>query len=170
MSIRPQTKKSLREAMAESETGMAFYARLAGKPVTESKIKPKREIVNRSQSEDLESAVMSEVRDVLLAHPLVLFAVRQNAGTAFRRDEKGREIPVAFYKFLSKDMPMRISDYWGMLKDGRLFAFECKRRNWEKPADQRENEQKNFLDAVKSGGGVACFVTCSKRVIESLGG
>jgi len=48
--------------------------------------------------------------------------------------------------------------------NARMFAIECKRRNWTKPTDQREHEQAAFLQMVRDAGGVGLFATCVEDV------
>jgi len=66
---------------------------------------------------------------------------------------------------------MRTPDFWGLHKDNfgvRLFAIECKRRNWTKPTDQREHEQAAFLQMVRDAGGVGIFATCAEDVMRVI--
>ena len=163
------SKKSLRDTLRENQRGLDHYALLYGKPQTQHiAVKPKREIVNHSPKDELEGAVISECIDVLTVHPRVLFAVRQNSGAAFLTGRDGKDMPVWFYRCITSPEKMRISDFWGILRDGRMFAFEAKRRNWTHPTDQRETEQESFLDMVADSGGIGRFVTCAEDVLEAL--
>ena len=162
-------KKSLRDTLLENQRGLDHYALLYGKPQTQHiAVKPKREIVNHSPKDELEGAVISECIDVLTVHPRVLFAVRQNSGAAFLTGRDGKDMPVWFYKIIKSPEKIRIIDLWGLLTDGRMFAFEAKRRSWTKPTDQREFEQWAFLTMVSNSGGIGRFVTCAEDVIEAL--
>lgn len=166
-------KKSLRDTLRENQRGLDHYALMYGKPQTQHiAVKPKREIVNHSPAEELEGAVISECIDVLMVHPRVLFAVRQNSGAAYyeRRDKHGNpiEVPVWYHRIIRSREDMRLADTWGLTTDFLLFAFEAKRRNWTHPTDQREREQKAFLDMVNACGGIGRFVTCAEDVIEAL--
>jgi hypothetical protein len=114
---------------------------------------------------DREDAVLREAGQLLAVHPKVLFAVRQNSGMAYNE----AKAPIYFYRWLRSKVKMRISDFWGMLTDGRMFAIECKNRTWTKPSGTRELEQKAFIDTVKHAGGVSGFVTSAEqaqRIIE----
>ena len=163
------TKKSLRDTLRENQRGLDHYALLYNKPQTQHiAVKPKREIVNHTDASELEASVISEVSSLLAKHPAVLFAVRQNSGAAFLTGRDGKDMPVWFYKCITSPEKMRISDFWGILRDGRMFAFECKRRNWTKPSDQREFEQWAFLTMVSNSGGIGRFVTCAEDVLEAL--
>ena len=163
------TKKSLRDTLRENQRGLDHYALLYGKPQTQHiAVKPKREIVNHTDASELEASVISEVSSLLAKHPSVLFAVRQNSGAAFLKGRDGKDMPVWFYKCITSPEKMRISDFWCILRDGRFAAFECKRRNWTKPSDQREVEQWAFLTMVSNSGGIGRFVTCAEDVLEAL--
>jgi hypothetical protein len=77
--------------------------------------------------------------------------------------------PIYFYRWAKSKVKMRISDFWGMLVDGRMFALEAKHRNWTKPSGERDGEQQNFLLTVKYAGGVSGFCTSAaqaQRIIE----
>ena len=163
------SKKSLRDTQRENQRGLDHYALLYGKPQTQHiAVKPKREIVNHTDASELEASVISEVSSLLAKHPAVLFAVRQNSGAAFLKGRDGKDMPVWFYRCITSPEKMRISDFWGILRDGRIFGFECKRRNWIKPSDQREYEQWAFLTMVSNSGGIGRFVTCAEDVLEAL--
>lgn len=162
-------KKSLRETRLINQEAHNYYGKLYGKPpMIDEHVKPKREIVNHTDASELEASVISEVSALLARHPKVLFAVRQNSGAAFLKGRDGKDMPVWFYKIIASPEPMRISDFTGELRDGRRFGFEAKRRNWTHPTDQREREQKAYLDMVNAGGGIGRFVTCAEDVLEAL--
>ena len=80
----------------------------------------------------------------------------------------GKEMPVTFNRIIRSPVQMRISDFWGILRDGRPLAIECKRRSWTKPTDQREHEQAAFLQMVRDAGGVGIFATCAEDVIKEF--
>lgn len=148
---------------------MNQYAALTDNtPVDLGYVPPKREIKNHSDKSELEAAVLREVGELLAVHPLVLFAVRQNSGAAYLTGKGGADVPVWFYKFVRSRTPLRISDYWGLLTDGRPFAVECKRRDWKTPSGQREIEQRDFLLTIRGAGGTACFATCADDVVKML--
>lgn len=163
------TKKSLRETRLINQESHNYYGKLYGKPpMIDEHVKPKREIVNHTDASELEASVISEVSSLLAKHPAVLFAVRQNSGAAFLKGRDGKDMPVWFYRCITSPEKMRISDFWCILRDGRMAAFECKRRNWIKPTDQREYEQLAFLTMVQNSGGIGRFVTCAEDVLEAL--
>lgn len=164
-------KKPLREVRRENQAAHKFYGAMYGKPpMVDENLKPKREIVNRSDKYELEASVIAEISKLLAHHPNVLFACRSNSGAAYMTGRDGKEMPVTFNRIIRSPVQMRISDFWGILKDGRPFAIECKRRSWTKPTDQREHEQAAFLQMVRDAGGVGIFATCAEDVIESFNG
>jgi hypothetical protein len=161
-----KTKKSLRDTIAENQKAMNMWAAAHGKPQTDIGVPAKRAPnVKRTADEDTEAAVLREVGQLLANHPKVLFAVRQNSGMAYNENKA----PIYFYRWAKSKVKMRISDFWGMLVDGRMFALEAKHRNWTKPSGERDGEQQNFLLTVKYAGGVSGFCTSAaqaQRIIE----
>lgn len=161
-----KVKKSLRDTIGETQTGMDAWANAFGKPKQDMGVPQKRAPnVKRTADEDTEAAVLKEVGQLLANHPKVLFAVRQNSGMAYNE----AKAPIYFYRWAKSKVKMRISDFWGMLTDGRMFACEVKNRAWTKPSGEREGEQQNFLLTVKYAGGVSGFVTSAEqaqRIIE----
>lgn len=171
MTRRPvRGRKTLRDKMHENQRGLDDWALTFGKEqMLNIPVKPKRQIVNRSDGDELESAVLREVGELLAWHPKVLFAVRQNSGAAYLPGKNGADMPVFFYKIIrTRYGPMRLPDFWGLLTNGRMFAVECKRRSWSRPTDQREREQQAFLEMVKHAGGVALFTTSAGAVLAAL--
>ena len=164
--------KSMSETLRDNAKAHAFLAAQMGKEVPEQFKAPeavqRKERVQRTANDDLEATVMREVSDVLAVHPRVLFAVRQNSGSMQVELSGGKTAPMWFYRWARSRVKMRISDYWGLTTDGRMFAFECKRRTWTKPSGEREGEQLAFLLTVKNSGGIAAFVTSGERVMELL--
>ena len=110
-----------------------------------------------SDNPDNESHVIREVSQLLAVHPKVLFAVRQNSGGASYEAKSGKYAPIFFYKVLT-GQPLTITDFWGILRDGRPFALEAKRRDWKEPKDDLERRQWAFLMLVRNVGGVSEFV------------
>lgn len=158
-------KKPLRETLRENQRGLDYYAKMYGKEQTvHIDVKPKREIKNHSDKYELEASVIADISKLLAHHPQVLFARRNNLGTAYLPGRDGKDMPVQFIRIIKSPVPMRIPDIDGYLTDGRKFAIECKRRNWTKPTDQREHEQAAFLQMVRDAGGVGLFATCVEDV------
>ena len=162
-------KKPLRETYRENQGALDYYAKLYGKPQTvHIPVKPKREIKNHSDAHELEASVVSEISSVLAHHKNVLFACRANSGAAYMTGRDGKEMPVTFNRIIRSPVQMRISDFWGILRDGKPYAIEAKRRNWTKPTDQREHEQAAFLQMVCDAGGIGIFATCAEDVINAF--
>ena len=158
-------KKPLRETLRENQRGLDTWAKMYGKEQTvHIDVKPKREIKNHSDKYELEASVIADISKLLAHHPQVLFARRNNSGTAYLPGRDGKDMPVQFTRIIKSPVPMRIPDFDGYLIDGRKFAIECKRRNWTKPTDQREHEQAAFLQMVRDAGGVGLFATCVEDV------
>ena len=167
-------RKSLRDTIADNAKAMDAYAALSGKPtpqgykeLTAHIIKPKvARAAPKPSGVPLEADVSKAIAQLLAAHPNVKFAVRQNSGAAYLPGKNGASVPVWFWKFAKRgSMEMRITDYWGMMQDGRMFAIEVKRPGWTKPKDQREREQANFIEAVGLGGFVTC-VEDAQRILK----
>lgn len=120
--------------------------------------------IHRKQPPPLEADVLTLVADLLQAHPLVRFAVRQNSGAASYEAKSGRYAPIFFYKWIKCPEPVTLPDVWGMLTSGRFFFFELKRPGWTKPTDDRERKQAAFLEIVRKGGALAAFVTDAEQI------
>ena len=141
-----------------SRRNIAYVELMAGRPLPELRADlPAMPKPRATPQDGGEGPVVAAVGELLAAHPKVLFAVRQNSGMASYEAKSGRYAPVYFYKVVT-GQPVRISDYWGIMRDGRMLALECKRPSWRKPTDQREREQWAFLELVRNSGGVAGFV------------
>lgn len=151
-------KPSYREQIEQANAADRFYAALSGKqPMMQTPIAPKRE--RKPVDPNIaEAGVMQDVGALLQVHPNVMMAVRQNAGAMAYQDAKGSLRPVWFYQWVRRPVKMRITDFWGFMKDMRPFALEAKRRDWKGPSDEREFEQEAFLNAIRSLGGIAGFV------------
>ena len=165
-------KKPLKQTVAENEQALRWMCNMAGKPIPEefeakpvAPPKPRKASV-ASDPHELEASVQREVFSVLAKHPGVLFAVRQNSGAAMSGN-----VPIWFYRWARRNgIEMTLTDFWGMLRDGRMFALECKKRSWKKVSGTREMQQQAFIDVVKSAGGIGGFVTCAEDAMEILNG
>lgn len=168
-------KPSLKKTVAEHEKAIRWMCNMAGKPVPEEfQAKPEpakaaakpHKAPTPTDKTQLEAAVQREVFSVLAKHPSVLFAVRQNSGMAMSGDS-----PIWFYRWARRNgLDMTLTDFWGILCDGRMFCIECKRRDWKRVSGAREIQQQAFIDVVKSAGGVGGFVTCAEDAMEILNG
>ncbi|MGH9697936.1 MAG: hypothetical protein ACRD52_00585 [Candidatus Acidiferrales bacterium] len=148
----------MREKLERNNAADRYYAAMAGvAPRAQSIIPPKRIRKPSDPSVVLEKHVLNAVSELLAAHPLVLFAIRQNSGAmSYERD--GREIPVFFYKILRSPEALTVVDFTGLLRDGRAFALEAKRESWRGPSTEREHKQAAYLRMIECIGGVAGFV------------
>ena len=163
---RTRRPPSLRERLERSHAAMCYYAASFGKPapavpkmLAELRAKPTR---TRSAPDpaDSEAPVIAAVGDLLSSHPQVLFAVRQNTGAMHVQGANGRTYPVWFYKLMRRPgaSEITITDYWGLLRSGKLFALECKRPSWKAPRETRELNQQAFIHMIEAIGGVGGFV------------
>jgi len=130
-----------------------------------AQVKQKRE---RAAPRDLEGPVVAAISELLAVHPKILFAVRQNSGMASYEAKSGRYAPVHFYRILTHGKEITVVDFWGILKDGRVFACEAKAPGFREPRTDREFAQANFLALVRNAGGLALFATSVDEVAAVL--
>lgn len=126
--------------------------------------------VHAKQVVPLEKETLHDVCAMLAVHPKVVFAIRQNSGSASYEAKSGKWAPVHFYSFVKWPEPMTMPDVSGMLLGGKFFFLEIKRVNWTKPRDERERKQKAFLDTVRARGALAGFcvsVAGAKAAIDA---
>lgn len=156
-----------REVITANNATHRFYAGASDRPDAQEnldklliQLPPKRERVKRpvdgKPAVPLEADVVRAVGELLAVHPRVLFAVRQNSGAASYETASGRFAPVWFYHVLT-GQPVTITDFWGLLRDGRPFAIEAKREGWKEPSTDRERKQWAFLALVQNCGGCSGF-------------
>jgi hypothetical protein len=167
-------KPKLRELQQQSLTAQRFLAMgapdekrdaaLAFIDEQAAKIKPVRA---RAAPRQLEAPVVNAIAELLAVHPRVLFAVRQNSGAASYEAKSGKYAPVHFYRILTSQ-PVTITDFWGILRDGRMFACEAKAPGWKRPSGDREIKQALFLSMITNCGGVALFATDAAQVAAAL--
>lgn len=167
-------KPSLREQRSAVARQLGFMASAAPDDKREqaeafaasaqASIKPKRE---RGPRRDLEGPVVSAISELLGVHPRVLFAVRQNSGAASYEAKSGQYAPVHFYRILT-GQPVTITDFWGILRDGRMLAIEAKAPGWKEPRTDREFKQAAFLMLVRNCGGIGIFATSADDVAQEL--
>ena len=171
-------KPSLQDTMEANAKAMRGLCALSGKPMPPELEAPVREAKKvraapiKHNTDQSEGSVMTDIADVYHHHPNILFAVRQNSGAA-----KISNVPIWFWKWLRRNgVEMTLTDTWGLLSDGRMFAIEAKERGWksvgtgETAKAVRERKQQAFINVVKSGGGVGGFVTSAEEAIEILNG
>lgn len=167
---RPTRRPSLRDQQRKVKASLDFMADMAGKPRLQIDIAPKRAYTRNTSEDELEKGVQRAVTDLLAVHPSVLLAVRQNSGAMHAEDERGHMFPIWFFKLVKKPEDLRITDFWGFMRDGRPFAIECKRRNWTGPHNLREHQQQAFLTCIRSIGGIGAFVRSSEEAQTALAG
>ncbi len=181
-------KPTYRQSIEAANRADRFYAGMAGvEPQNQTILAPPRhhtrnppmdgvDIDAAHKRRDLEGPVVKAIGELLAAHPLVLFAVRQNSGAASYEAKSGHYAPVHFYRILTHGKEITITDFWGILRHedwilppSRLLAIEAKAPGWTKPRTEREFKQANFLALVRNAGGRAGFATSAdeaKAIIE----
>lgn len=122
----------------------------------------------RAAPRQLEAPVITAISELLSVHPKVLFAVRQNTGQASYEAKSGKYAPVAFYRKLTHGKEVTITDFWGILKDGRVLAVEAKAPGFKGPRTDTELAQANFLALVRNAGGISLFATDAAQVAAAL--
>ena len=160
-------KPTLRQQKEQVNTALRWMATMSGKPIPEgvlNTIAPKRE---RAAPVQREAPVVAAIAELLAVHPKVLFAVRQNSGMASYEAKSGRYAPVFFYRIITSQ-PVTIPDFWGILRDGRMFACEAKAPGWKHPSGDREMRQAAFLAMVRNCGGVALFAWEASMVADAM--
>lgn len=111
------------------------------------------------RNERPEAAALAEVYRCLRNHPAVAWAGRFNSGAVTIDDPRtGRR----FVKF--SDV-FGLSDLLGQLRDGRMIACEVKA-----PGGSPTEAQDQFLDRVRSAGGVAFVARNAADVMRELAG
>lgn len=123
----------------------------------------------------LEDEVQQLVQIEAAKHKVIL--MRNNSGAL--KDASGRPVRYGLGN-ISKEQndKMKSSDLIGITEVvvtqdmvgktlGVFTAIEVKREGWQYKGDEREVAQKNFIDWVKSRGGIAAFV-CSVDTFISL--
>ena len=163
MTRRLRFKPSLREQRIAVNKALEFYAVMSGKPTPDglaNVIAPKRKYTKHA-IEETEAPVLDAVGDVLWKHPRVLLAIRQNSGAAGY---------VQFFRIIRQPegVKLKMPDYWGFLTDGTPYAIECKKPDWSKPVNEREESQAAFLGMIRGLGGIGIFATSAQQVSEAL--
>jgi hypothetical protein len=128
-------------------------------------IKPVRA---RAAPRSLEGPVVAAISELLSRLPNIALAVRQNSGMASYEAKTGKYQPVFFYKLLRHGKEVTITDFWGVLKDGRMFAIEAKAPGFREPRTEREFKQANFLALIRNCGGIGIFATDAQQVAAAL--
>ena len=180
MARRMRFKPSLKESMRLSHAAQKFMAMGAPDEKREEAEARLNELFSgvdidavhktaapRAKPVQREAPILAAVCELLAHHPKVLFAARQNSGMASYEAKSGRYAPVFFYRILTHNN-LTLPDVWGILKDGRFLAVECKAPPFKEPRNDREFRQANFLMLVRNLGGVALFCTDVSQVEEAL--
>lgn len=161
-------KPSLREQRQGVNNALNFLSAMSGKPVPDGLLNEIKPVAKRAAPRSLEGPVVAAISELLAVHPKVLFAVRQNTGQASYEAKSGRYAPVDFYRKLTHGKELTITDFWGILRDGRMFACEAKAPGFKEPRTDRELAQANFLSLVRNAGGISLFATDAEQVANAL--
>lgn len=163
-------RKSLKDQVKANQAAMRAMSPTGTAPPLPASLeylgKAKRVITHRSEKEELEGSVLKEVGEIILLSPKVALAWRQNGGAAQAPDGVFR---IWFYRWIKRPVKeMVLVDFVGMLKDGRMLAIECKRRDWKYTGTDREKAQMAFIVTVQANGGRGGFVTNAEQALEIL--
>ena len=144
---------SLRDTIDANRATLAGYAALAGKPAPDFGPNPiKKRAPAVPSGIKPERDVSAEIVEVLKTHLSVAWFARFNSGQMVSTDGDATR-HTAFYKLYMPGEKVKsrgLSDFGGMLTDGRMFAIEAKREGKDATTDQAV-----FLSAVASAGGIS---------------
>jgi hypothetical protein len=169
MKFRPK----LRDTKRANDAAIRNMAAAFGKDVVAATLNNIPDKQERSERRDLEGPVKRGIAELLQSHPRVQLAMRCNSGMAYYTNMAGKDVPVQFIYFVkgsSRSEPMRVPDFIGCMKDGRMLAIEAKEPQWRGPRTTHEREQDNFLLAVRQAGGLAGFATSVDMALRILNG
>ena len=158
-------KPTLRQQRIRNDAAMRWLCGPDTPDEVLNNVAPRKE---RAKPVQREAPVVAAISDLLAVHPRVLLAVRQNSGMASYEAKSGRYAPVYFYRLLTHGDEITITDFWGLLNDGRPFAIEAKAPGFTKPRTDRENMQANFLALMRNCGGIGLFATSVDEVAAAL--
>lgn len=166
-------RKSLRDAVAESQRAQAFWSPTGiARPVPKSiaaMIQPKRAMKPRAADGTYESDIQAEIIAFLRAHPKVKIVERHNSGTAVEQGANGGKRFIRYNTvFKVAGVRMRKVDIDCTLVNGRRFVVEVKRPPWTAPTDQREIEQENYIQHVRAATSYGLFATSVRQVSDAL--
>lgn len=161
-------RKTLREIYADTNKADAFYAAMHGvQPQNQAVIRaPRKRAAPGADGMPLERDVQKAVLGYLQLCRSVAFALRVNSGTFVERGADGKERYIQANRLIK--IKGRVVDVIGQLVNGQFFAVEVKRPGWTHPTNQREIEQKEFIDAVEANGGIGLFATSVDDVIARI--
>jgi hypothetical protein len=114
-----------------------------------------------------EAEIQQEIQIEAAKHGIVL--LRNNSGAL--KDKTGRVVRYGLGNYSkSQNKHFKSSDLIGIGPEGTFIAIEVKAENW-KPSltDEREAAQRNFIEWVKTHGGIAGFANSVDAFRSILG-
>ena len=173
---KPAFRPSLRDQQRQIKTAMEGMARLYGKELPDgalSDVKPKQTRTKTVSDVKPESEVQSEIIDFLLQHPAVILVERINAGAVYNANGGYIQfhhiyLPKRFKSSPIERVKMRAADLSVTLIDAKRMVIECKREDWVRPCNEREYEQRNYLDHINAHGGIGIFANSVESVRKAL--
>lgn len=152
---------SKRELFAQNQKAMDSYALIMGKPTVSLGAIPDAPKPRAKKPQEkvviLEKEVQKAIMDMLKVHPKVVFRARFNRGV-MQSSYNGKD---SFTQFNSQK---GFSDIHGMLRGGKSFYLEVKRPS----GGVVSPDQKQFLDMIVAGGGIAGVVRSVDDALELL--
>lgn len=174
---KPAFRPSLRDQQRLVKSAMQGMARLYGTTLPEGALSDVKDKIVRgprvNKATKPESEVQSEIIDYLLAHPKVALIERINSGAVHTPNG-------GFFRFIYIFVPhrfrnsriekngMRASDLSVMLIGGRRCEIECKAEGWTKACNEREHEQRHYLEHITAHGGIGFFAASVDDVRKNL--
>lgn len=157
----PDTKRA-------NDGGQRHWSAMSGKPIPDGVLNnvPARKTRAPSQPSLLptEAEVQKAIITYLCANPKVCLVERHNSGAV----TDGNYYVQFHHIYGSMGKRVRKADICGLLRDGRMFAIEVKRPPFTGPRNEREVEQGNYLELVRSCGGIGIFAVSVDDVRKFL--
>jgi hypothetical protein len=173
---KPTFKLGLRDQQRAVKTHMESLARLHGVTLPEGALSDVKDKVTRTpkpHAGKLEAKVQSEIIDYLLRHPAVALVERINSGAVYNANgafirfhhiytpKQFKTLPIERSKFRAPDLHVTLTD-------GKRCVIECKAESWQKPCNEREYEQANYIAHIIAHGGIGFFAASVEAVRKNL--
>lgn len=173
---KPTFRASLRDQQRAVKSAMEGMARLHGVTLPEgalSDVKEKQMRTPTVKTTKSEAEVQSEIIDYLVRHPSVALVERINSGAVYNASGafiKFHHIytPKRFKNGSQQRVGFRAPDLHVTLIDGKRCVIECKAEGWTKPCNEREYEQRNYIEHIVQHGGIGFFANSVDVVRKNL--